>query len=156
MAIDINWLEEKVLLRKLDDAETQLLNELLDVSSYEAGAKIVEQGKPGGVLYLLRSGVADITCDSNGHDMRVATAREASLFGEMSFLTGENSSASVTAQQECVVYSLTRAAYSELMQKNQDLVFALFTHILVHTATVIRHMNEEHMALQQYIMGRRV
>jgi len=41
------------------------------------------------------------------------------------------------------------------MQKNQDLVFALFTHLLVHAAGVISHMNEEHLAFQQYIMGRR-
>ena len=156
MTIDIHWLEEKVLMRKLDDVEAQLLTDLVDISEYKAGDTIVEQGKPGGVLYVLYSGVADITCHSHGHDVRVATADETSLFGEMSFLTGEDSSASVVAQKDCVVYSLTRAAYSEMMQKNQDLVFALFTHILVHAATAIRHMNEEHLALQQYIMGRRV
>jgi len=154
MAIDVNWLEEKVLLRKLDATEIELLQELVQVSKYEAGEQVMEQGKAGGVLYMLRSGVADITCNGNGNDMRVATARETSLFGEMSFLTGDPASASVTAQKPCVVYSLTRTAYSELMQKNQDLVFALFTHILVHAAGVIRHMNEEHLAFQQYIMGR--
>jgi len=155
MAMDVKWLEEKVLLRKLDTAEIALLKELVKVTEYAPGEQIMEQGKPGGVLYMLYSGVADITCHGNGHDMRVATAREASLFGEMSFLTGSEASASVTAQKACVVYSLTRAAYSELMQKNQDLVFALFTHLLVHAAGVIRHMNEEHLAFQQYIMGRR-
>jgi len=156
MTVDIKWLEEKVLLRKLDTAEVTLLQKLLQVTEYAAGEKIMEQGQTGGVLYLLHSGVADITCQANGHEMRVATAREASLFGEMSFLTGEEASASVTAQKPSVVYSLTRTAYSELMQKSQDLVFALFTHLLVHAAGVIRHMNEEHLALQNYIMGRRV
>jgi len=156
MTLDINWLEEKVLLRKLDAEEIALLENLVQITKYAAGEKIMEQGQSGGVLYMLRSGVADITCSANGADMRVATAREASLFGEMSFLTGDKTSAAVTAHKECVIYSLTRAAYSELMQKNQDLVFALFTHLLVHAAGVIRHMNEEHLALQQYIMGRRV
>ncbi|MDX8397379.1 MAG: cyclic nucleotide-binding domain-containing protein [Mariprofundaceae bacterium] len=156
MAIDTQWLEEKAIFRKLNSDESELLTQLVSVSKYVAGDTIVEQGKPGGVLYLMRSGVADIRCFTNGSDVRVAKAEEASLFGEMSFLTGDDASASVIAKENCVIYSLTRAAYSELMQKNQDLVFALFTHILVHTSTVIRHMNEEHMALQQYIMGRRV
>jgi len=156
MAMDVEWLEEKVLLRKLDATEVALIKDLVKVTEYAPGEHIMEQGKSGGVLYMLRSGVADITCHGDGHDMRVATAREASLFGEMSFLTGSEASASVTAQKVCIVYSLTRAAYSELMQKNQDLVFALFTHLLVHAAGVIRHMNEEHLAFQQYIMGRRV
>ena len=154
MAMDVKWLEEKVLLRKLDAAEVALLQDLVEVKEYAPGEKIMEQGKSSGVLYMLRSGVADITCSGNGADMRVATAREASLFGEMSFLTGEPASATVTAQKPCVVYSLTRSAYSELMQKNQDLVFALFTHLLVHAASVIRKMNEEHLAFQQYLMGR--
>jgi len=85
MAMDVEWLEEKVLLRKLDATEIELLKGLVKVAEYAPGEHIMEQGKSGGVLYMLRSGVADITCNGNGHDMRVATAREASLFGEMSF-----------------------------------------------------------------------
>lgn len=157
MSVDVAWMEEKVLLRKLDREEQQLLDKLIDVAEFKAGEPIVEQGHAGGVLYLLRSGEADITVNAAGSgEVRVATAKEASMFGEMTFLTGDEASATVKAKKDCVVYKLTRLAYSELMQKNQDLVFALFAHILVHAASVIRHMNEEHMALQQYIMGRRV
>ncbi|MDQ6954352.1 MAG: cyclic nucleotide-binding domain-containing protein [Mariprofundaceae bacterium] len=156
MTLDTKWLEEKVLLRKLDSVEISLLQKLLQITEYAASEKIMLQGQAGGTLYLLRSGEANITCQGNDHEIRVATAHEASLFGEMSFLTGEEASASVTAQKTCIVYSLTRTAYSELMQKNQDLVFALFTHLLAHAASVIRHMNEEHLALQHYISGRRV
>jgi len=156
MTIDSNWLEEKIFLRKLSTDEAALLENLMQTDTYTAGDKIMQQGEPCDILHILHSGVADIECDSNGATSRIAAAREGSLFGEMSFLTGEAASASVTAHKDCVVYSLSRKAYADLMQRNQDLVFALFTHILVHTATVIRHMNEEHLALQQYIMGRRV
>jgi CRP-like cAMP-binding protein len=156
MGIDLTWMEEKVLLRKLDQGEQQLVDNLIDVAEFKAGDTIVEQGSAGGVLYLLRSGEADITVNKNGDNVRVATAKEASMFGEMTFLTGDVASATVKAKKDCVVYKLTRSGYSELMQKNQDIVFALFAHILVHAASVIRHMNEEHLLLQQYIMGRRV
>jgi len=41
MAIDVNWLEEKVLLRKLDATEIELLQELVQVSKYEAGEQVM-------------------------------------------------------------------------------------------------------------------
>jgi CRP-like cAMP-binding protein len=155
MDIDIEWLEEHVLLCKLSGEDRVLVAGLFDVASYSKGDVIVTQGTPGGELYLLRSGRADITCLSGGQSIRVAVAREASLFGEMSFLTGDVASATVTAKEDSVVYKLSRSAYSELMTKNQDLVYALFAHMLVHAGSIIRHMNEEQVALQNYITGRR-
>jgi len=156
MGIDKDWLEEKVLMRKMDDSEIEMLKKLVDVAEFKTGDTIMEQGNNAGILYTLRSGTAKISCSNNGEEVRLAVIDETSLFGEMSFLTGEAASATVTAKTDCVVYSLTRAAYSELMQKNQDIVFALFTHLLVHAGNVIRKMNKEQLALQQYISGRRV
>lgn len=156
MGLDFTWLEENILLRKLDEQEKTLLGSLIQVVDYQKDDVIVSENQPGGTLYILRSGTANIYRGSGVEEVRLATAKEGSLFGEMSFLTGDNASATVTANESTTIYQLTRNAYSELMQKNQDLVFALFAHVLVHTAKVIRHMNEEHIALQHYITGRRV
>ncbi|MCF7821040.1 MAG: cyclic nucleotide-binding domain-containing protein [Mariprofundaceae bacterium] len=155
MDIDIEWLEEHVLLCKLSGEDKVLVAGLFEVAGYSKGDVIVTQGTPGGELYLLRSGRADISCRSGDQDIRVAVVREASLFGEMSFLTGNVASATVTAKEDSVIYKLSRSAYSELMIKNQDLVYALFAHMLVHAGSVIRHMNEEQLALQNYIAGSR-
>jgi CRP/FNR family cyclic AMP-dependent transcriptional regulator len=155
MNIDIEWLEEHVLLCKLSGEDKVLVAGLFEVASYPKGDVIVTQGTPGGELYLLRSGSADITCLSGGQNIRVAVAREAWPFGALSFLTGDAAMATITAKEDSVVYKLSRGAYSELMMKNQDLVYALFTHMLVHAGDAIRHMNEEQVALQNYITGRR-
>ena len=153
MNIDIKWLEERVLLCKLGEEELKMVEGLFEVASYSDGDLILSEGEPGGELYLLRSGKADISCHSNGNSVRVAEAGEGSLFGEMSFLTGDVASATVMAVGDCVVYNLSRGAYSELMIKNQDLVYALFAHMLVHTSGVIRRMNEEHVTFQNRIAG---
>ena len=126
---------------------------LFEVASYSNGDLIVSEGEPGGELYLLRSGKADISCHSNGISVRVAEASEGPIFGEMSFLTGDLASATVMAVEDCVVYKLSRGSYSELMIKNQDLVYSLFAHMLVHTSSVIRRMNEEQVTLQNSIAG---
>jgi len=155
MGIDFNWLEEKVLLRQLDEEEKQLLENLIDVGEFEAGETILEQGEPGGVLYLLRSGEADITVNADSDRVHVATAEEGSMFGEMSFLSGDVASATVTAKKGSVAYKLARPDFSDRMKENQNLVFELFVYILRHASTIIRHMNQTQIYLQQYIMGGR-
>lgn len=154
--IDFKWLEDKVLLRKLSGEEQNLLAGVIQPQAFDAGEVMLKQGQPGGVLYLLRSGNAIIDREDGDQKTRVATIQEGAMFGEMTFLTGDEASATVTAKNACVVYKLTRTAYSELMQRQQDLVYSLFAYILIHAARVIRNMNEEHVNLLQYIAGRRV
>lgn len=156
MEIDFQWLEEKVLLRKLDSEERDILTHVIQPQAFNSGDVMLKQGQSGGVLYLLRSGTAVIDREDGEEKARVATINEGAMFGEMTFLTDEEASATVTAKDKCTVYKLTRAAYSELMQRQQDLVYSLFAYILVHAASVIRHMNEEHVSLLHYIAGRRV
>jgi len=156
MNIDHEWLEEQVMLCKLSSEDREILNGLIEVSTYSKGDVIVSEGQPGGELYLMRSGSADITCISGGESVRVAVVREGSMFGEMSFLTGDVANATVTAREDSIVYRLSRGAYSELMVRNQDLVYALFAHMLVQAGSAIRRMNEEQIALHNYITGRRV
>ena len=41
------------------------------------------------------------------------------------------------------------------MKENQELAYAVFAHLLTHTAGVIRHMNTEKAAVQHYMAGHR-
>lgn len=155
MSIDNNWLEQKLFNRALTGEETVVLTSRIETSRVASGEKIVSQGQPGGVLYLLRSGSAAVRREGV-NPIDVATVGEGAVLGEMSFLADEPASASVVALSDCVVYRISRAAFSELMANYQSLAFALFVYILRHTATVIRHMNEEHISMHQYIAGGRM
>ena len=44
----------------------------------------------------------------------------------------------------------------KMRNRHEELAFSLFVYILRHTATVIRHMNEEHVSMMQYIVGTRM
>ncbi|MDX8401063.1 MAG: cyclic nucleotide-binding domain-containing protein [Mariprofundaceae bacterium] len=156
MSIDVAWLEDQILKRKLGEDEKAELAGLVESETFHKGDVIMKEGEEGGVLYLLRSGSADIYRNIHGEDQRLATVREGALFGEMTFLTGGTASASVVANEDCVVYKLTRGGYARLMREKPELVYALFTYILSWTTQVIRHMNEETAGLMAYITGRRV
>ncbi len=155
MKIDTAWLEEKVFGHKLSADELDALNSLMDADSVAKGGKIVTQGQAGGVLTILKSGSA-LVQTSGPNPVDVAILEAGAVIGEMSFLTDDAASANVLATSDCEVYRINRSGFSELMNRHEELAFSLFVYILRHTATVIRHMNEEHVSMMQYIVGTRM
>jgi len=156
MGIDLTWFEENIMRRKMGEDEKEAVSRMFEVKPYEAGETIITQDKPGSKFHILRLGSADVFRETGGARTRIASAGEGALFGELTFLAGEPTTAHVVARDACVVYMLARDSFTEMMQRHQDLVYALFAHMLEHTAKVIRHMNDEHIGMMQYIMGRKV
>ncbi len=155
MGIDTKWLEEHFFKQGLSDAQKDLINTKIESADYAKGDVIVAQGSPGDAVYVIHSGKAHIDCNCNGENMRVGTAKEGDLIGEMSFLTEDDASATVTASEDCVVYKLSRTAFTDFMRSDPDLVYAIFAHLLTHTANVIRQMNAEKASIQHYMAGSR-
>ncbi len=155
MKIDTAWLEENVFGHELSADELEALNSLMDADNVAKGGEIVGQGEPGGTLYILKSGSALVQTAGNS-PVDVAILEAGAVVGEMSFLTDDAASANVLATSDSVVYRINRAGFSELMNRHEELAFSLFVYILRHTATVIRHMNEEHVSMMQYIVGTRM
>ena len=155
MTIDFTWLEDNLFNTKLSDEQKTRVAPMFEALQFDAKSDIVKQGSMGHALYIVHSGAAKITCNNNGEDIPVATVRTGDLVGEMSFLTAAETSATVTAREACVIYKLTRSSFSQMMQQEQELAYAIFAHLLTHTAGVIRHMNEEKAAVQHYMSGSR-
>jgi len=156
MSIDFDWLGKEILDRNLSENDISALDARMTARDYAKNEMIVSQGQPGGTLYILRSGMADVETDVNGDRIHIAAASEGALFGEMTFLTNEVASAHVTAKQDCVVYRITHDDFSQLMTNHQDLVYALVAYMLLYSSKVIRGMNEKHISMLHYITGRRL
>ncbi|MDQ6996572.1 MAG: cyclic nucleotide-binding domain-containing protein [Mariprofundus sp.] len=151
MAIDYAWLESTVLKRKLKEGERSELGRLLIEKSVAKKTNILTQGQVGGVLYILRSGMAEITADSNGQQVHLGGAREGDLFGELTFLTGDVATATVVAENDCIVYKLKRDDCSKLMQSEPDLVYAFVAYMLANATKIIRSKDADHVNMMQFI-----
>jgi len=156
MSIDFDWLGKEILDCDLGEDDRKTLAAIMTTRDFSKGETIVSQGQAGGILYILRSGMADVETDVNGERLHIAGASEGALFGEMTFLTRESTSANVTAKQDCVVYKITRDGLSQLMTNHQELVYALIAYMLFYSARVIRGMNEKHISMLHYITGQRL
>ena len=142
MSIDIKWLEENVLKRTLTQEEREAI-QCIQVKSYNTWDKIIEQNQPGGTLYVLRSGTADVE-DNNGKDrVKIANIKEGTMFGLTSFMSDDNTTAEVTAKESCTVYELTKQDFCGLMRNHQNLAFTILNRVLNNQSKVIRAMNAQ-------------
>jgi two-component system alkaline phosphatase synthesis response regulator PhoP len=74
---------------------------------FQPGKTIVRQGDRGEALYLILDGVVRVSArDDEGKEALVSFLKENQIFGEMSFLTGLPSSATVRADKETLVCEL--------------------------------------------------
>jgi CRP-like cAMP-binding protein len=146
MSIDMEWLERHIVLRELTADERTAL-ECLKEKTFGAHDTIIAQGQQGGMLYILRSGAASVEDINESDRVRIADVTEGALLGEMSFLSGKQTTAEVIASEDCVVYTLSRDDFSNIMRDQQNAAYAILARMLASQANIIQKMNAELLPL---------
>ncbi|HEY0285326.1 MAG TPA: mechanosensitive ion channel family protein [Vicinamibacterales bacterium] len=100
---------------------------------YAAREAIVRQGQPGRSLYVVVRGEASVTLAGTEGD--VARLRSGDVFGEMSLLTGEARTATVTATTDCDLVEIDAEGFRTVVMANPS--------VLEHVATVAAARREE-------------
>ena len=112
-------IDSRGLLSRIDWLDALNMEELEQLASavvsqqYAAGEVIVRAGASGGSLYLLVEGTLEATAASGE---RFGQIEPGEAFGEMSLLTGEPRSATVTAQTEAFVLKLSRSDFVPILR----------------------------------------
>lgn len=84
------------------------------------GEVVVREGEPGDSMFVVRTGRVVVTV---GPDRReVATIDAGGYFGEMSMLTGDPRSATVTARGDCEVLEIGAREFGDWVRSNPDVV----------------------------------
>ena len=85
------------------------------------GASLIEQGAPSADIFFVESGHASVAIVSPGHaPVRLATVGPGAIVGEIAFYLGDTRSASVIAEQDMVVWRLSRASMDRLQAELPD------------------------------------
>ena len=120
----------------LSDAQRLELLEGAHTSLYGAGEIVVRQGDAGSSIFLVARGDAAVTLD--GVTGELARLHEGEFFGEMSLLTGEPRTATVTAITDCELVEIGADAFRRVMLGDPTLVER------VSTAVAARRSDLEH------------
>jgi len=130
----------------LSDQQLEALAANASCQSFAPGETVVSQGESGDSLFLVVNGSLDVfqATDLNlsaslpGH--QVASLHRSDIFGEMALCTGEDRSASVICNKECVLIEIERQHLLPLLEEHPE--------ILEIMGTIIAARRKELEALQ--------
>jgi CRP-like cAMP-binding protein len=118
-------LHQQRLFRNLTDEQ---LDELLPrgrVLHFGRGEKIIRQGDEADSMFILVDGRAGVSVEFHGLPKQVSTLGSGDYFGEMSLLTGESRSATVTAQTDCTVVEIAKPVLAARLKEDPGLLQSL-------------------------------
>lgn len=108
------------LFSGLDDIERARLAEACPEHLYGALERIVRQGDEGRSMFVVLDGRVRVTIEPSGQEVAVTTA--GGFFGEMSMLTGDPRTATVTAVDDAVLLEIDADRFRELALRRPGLV----------------------------------
>ena len=111
------------LFEHLEDDELALLTATIARRTYEAGDMLIKRGAGGDSMFILVEGLVYVYADvaGDGQELKVAQIVPGQFFGEMSLLTGEARSATITAASDAVAYEIGKDAMATLLQRRPEL-----------------------------------
>ncbi|MGE3066370.1 MAG: SulP family inorganic anion transporter [Hyphomicrobiaceae bacterium] len=130
------------------DAGGRLVATYFVRTGIEADTVLYRQGEPSDTIDLVAAGTIAITVtDIAGGSRRVRRMMGHTVVGEMGFFRGTARAASVSAETDAVVYTLTRASYERLVAEQPELGASFHRFIIRVLADRVAFANQEIAAL---------
>jgi small-conductance mechanosensitive channel/CRP-like cAMP-binding protein len=104
---------------------------------YEAGQVIVHEGDPGASMFVLRRGDASVMLAHT--DGEVARHHDGGFFGEMSLLTGDARSATVTAVTDCELIEIASEAFRRVVLADAAILDRVTAAVATRRAELDQH-----------------
>ncbi|NQV43986.1 MAG: mechanosensitive ion channel [Rhodospirillales bacterium] len=121
--LDISTLLKRVaLFQALSNDEIDQLKSKVAVVSYPADVVIVNEHEQGDSLFVVFTGLARVTIQTDDGEREIGKIRPGEVFGEMSLLTGSPRTASVSTVTETAVVEIKRDHLQPIMEANPSLI----------------------------------
>jgi small-conductance mechanosensitive channel/CRP-like cAMP-binding protein len=137
-------LEQVDLFRSFDPAERAELAGKIRAREVAAGVVVVRQGEVGDSLYVLGEGLLDVEVARDGRNSVRDRIAPGEVFGEISLLTGQGRSATISAALDSVVFEIHRADLDPILRRRPELAEGLAAVMAVHQA----HNDRDDAALE--------
>ena len=119
-ALGADALSSAALFAPLAPEERSALLSVARPVQYAAGEAIVRQGHAAKSLFVVMNGEASVTLA--GTQGEVARLRQGDVFGEMSLLTGEPRTATVTAATDCDLVEIDAEGFRSVVMANPSVL----------------------------------
>jgi CRP-like cAMP-binding protein len=118
----VEFIQQLPLFRSLSFDETRRLFSIAHGLDKAKGEVLIEQNGLGTALYIVRSGVVDVTRDEKS----IGQCGVGELLGEMSLVDDVLTSSEVRAAEDCTFLAIDRRKFDELMDSDPPLAVKVY------------------------------
>lgn len=136
------------LLAGFDDQELAAFIGAAHRRSLPADQVVFAMGRPNASLFIIRAGSVKIARYGSAGDIPLATLGAGETFGEMSFMDGSPTTATVTTTEATDVLEISRQAVDELLDGNPELGVKLWRNLALDLKQRLSKTDE---VIDQYI-----
>jgi CRP-like cAMP-binding protein len=112
-------------LRGVDEATLDEIASRADKRKYRAGTRLVSELESGADVFVILTGEAEVSVEGQDDKLVLGTLSAGHAFGEMSSLTGELRSATVTAKTDVEALVIADADFDLLRERRPQIAVAL-------------------------------
>jgi tetratricopeptide (TPR) repeat protein len=113
-----DFLQKIPLFADMPLSEMKAFYNICEERTFQDNEVLIEQGRPGMALYVIRSGKVSVVRVEGNQQKEVATLEEGVHVGEMSLVDESETSARVIARGEVVVFEISRDHFLRFLQAN--------------------------------------
>ena len=148
-------LESAAIFQMLSEEEIDVLASHSTYHTYYPDDVIMRQGEEDSSVLIITSGVVQVSkSDDRGNRIDVARLGSGDIVGEMSLLTGERRSATITALVQVSLIQVTKDGLQPLLEQNPALSEAFAEVMLarqLHSKQFIESMKKSHKAASDFV-----
>jgi CRP-like cAMP-binding protein len=140
-------------LESLPEATLERLAQTVRTQSYKSGEKLAERGQDADhVCFVISGNLRVLNYSSAGRMVRYAALRTGDFFGELAAIDGQPRSATVVAESDCVIATLSAKNFQDLIPSQPEFSIALIERL----ASIVRACDERIMDLSSLGPAQRV
>lgn len=133
------------LLGSLPHSEIERLASRAKREEYETGAELIKEGTSGSSAYFIVDGTCEVRRKRGGQNRRMAVLKAGDFFGELSILDPSPRTATVTAAEPVVVFSLSGYDFNTALKANKGMAL----HLVKVLASRLRAQEDEFAAYRK-------
>ena len=136
-------IQDTFLFQLLNFDETLAMAGLFQKQSKASGETIIEEGSLGQALYIVESGRVKVVKSEGDCVEELAVLGRGELFGEMSLIENELTSASVMAEDDVVLLMIKRNEFENLLAQHPNIALKVYKTFCLTLSDRLRHTSEE-------------
>lgn len=105
------------LFESLDTPSRLAMLDHFELATFKKGAAIIQEGEAGDAMYIIKDGSVEVSTNSGGKKVVLATLQEGDYFGEGSLVTGKPRTASVTALENVAAMKMDKVHFNNVIAK---------------------------------------